>query len=88
MISRDAEIFLEQWYLSARRKPLVLRGARQVGKSTLVRQFAAKNELAVAEINLERHLYLNAVFKTLDINRIIPVTSPPGTAALSLASRR
>jgi predicted AAA+ superfamily ATPase len=27
---------------SRRRKPLVLRGARQVGKSTLVRQFAAK----------------------------------------------
>ena len=42
-----------------------------MGKSTLVRHFAAKNQLALAEINLERHLYLNAVFKTLDLDRII-----------------
>jgi len=71
MVFRKAELHLKEWYLSTRRKPLVLRGARQVGKSTLVRQFAANNGLALAEINLERHLYLNAVFKTLDIDRII-----------------
>ncbi len=71
MVFRKAELHLKDWYLSTRRKPLVLRGARQVGKSTLVRQFAANNGLALAEINLERHLYLNAVFKTLDIDRII-----------------
>ena len=71
MIFRKAELHLKEWYRSSRRKPLVLRGARQVGKSTLVRQFAANNGLALAEINLERHLYLNAVFKALDIDRII-----------------
>ena len=71
MIFRHAEHHLKEWYRSRRRKPLVLRGARQVGKSTLVRQFAANNELVLAEINLERHLYLDAVFKTLDLERII-----------------
>jgi len=71
MIKRDAEHHLMEWYRSRRRKPLVLRGARQVGKSTLVRQFAINNDLALAEINLEKHLYLDAVFKTLDIDRII-----------------
>ena len=71
MIKRDAEHHLMEWYMSKRRKPLILRGARQVGKSTLVRQFAKNNNLALAEINLERHLYLDAVFKTLDIERII-----------------
>lgn len=71
MIFRHAEHHLKEWYQSRRRKPLVLRGARQVGKSTLVRQFAANNELVLAEINLERHLYLDAVFKTLDLERII-----------------
>jgi predicted AAA+ superfamily ATPase len=71
MIYRYAENHLKKWYRSRRRKPLVLRGARQVGKSTLIRQFAANNEMALAEINLERHLYLDAVFKTLDLNRII-----------------
>jgi predicted AAA+ superfamily ATPase len=71
MIFRHAEHHLKEWYRSRRRKPLVLRGARQVGKSTLVRQFSANNELVLAEINLERHLYLDAVFKTLDLERII-----------------
>jgi predicted AAA+ superfamily ATPase len=70
MLERYAEHHLVEWYRSRRRKPLVLRGARQVGKSTLVRQFAANSHLALAEINLERHLYLDAVFKTLDIDRI------------------
>ena len=71
MIFRQAEHHLKEWSRSRRRKPLVLRGARQVGKSTLVRQFAKINDMALAEINLERHLYLDAVFKTLDLNRII-----------------
>ncbi len=70
MLKRHAEQHLMSWYRSRRRKPLVLRGARQVGKSTLVRQFAENNHLSLAEINLERHLYLDAVFKTLDIGRI------------------
>jgi predicted AAA+ superfamily ATPase len=71
MIFRQAELYLKKWYRSRRRKPLVLRGARQVGKSTLVRQFASNNSIALAEINLERHLYLDAVFKSLDLDRII-----------------
>ena len=57
MIFRHAEHHLKEWYRSRRRKPRVLRGgARQVGKSTLVRQFAANNELVLAETNLEGHL--------------------------------
>ena len=59
------------WYKKERRKPLVLRGARQVGKSTLVRMFAAKHNLSLHEINLERNYYLNDVFKTLDMSKIM-----------------
>lgn len=50
---------------------MVLRGARQVGKSTLVRRFAEKNGLVLNEINLEQHLYLDDIFKTLDMDSII-----------------
>lgn len=71
MIERFAEAYLTNWYHKARRKPLILRGARQVGKSTLVRQFARKNKLELHEINLERHMDLNAIFKTLDLDVII-----------------
>jgi uncharacterized protein len=40
MFSRDLIIELEKWRLKTPRKPLVIRGARQVGKTTLVNQFA------------------------------------------------
>ncbi len=71
MITRFAETYLQHWHQKAHRKPLVLRGARQVGKSTLVRQFAQAASLQLREINLERHMDLDAVFKTLDIPVII-----------------
>jgi predicted AAA+ superfamily ATPase len=70
-IPRSAEKYLEGWYRRAGKKPLVIRGARQVGKSTLVRQFAKDRGLILNEINLERHLYMDDVFKSLDINHII-----------------
>lgn len=41
---------LEQWALQSGRKPLVIRGARQVGKTTMVNQFAAQ---------FDQYIYLN-----------------------------
>jgi len=67
MLDRESEHFLESWLHGGRRKPLVLRGARQVGKSTLVRRFAEKNGLVLNEVNLERHLFLDEVFRTTDV---------------------
>jgi len=49
---------------------LVLRGARQVGKSTLVREFAKSAGLELLEVNLERHPVLDTVFRSLDVGRI------------------
>ena len=71
MIKRQSEQYLKHWFDKTRRKPLVLRGARQVGKSTLVRQFAEHHGLVLHEINLEKHLLLDDVFKSLDIKRIV-----------------
>jgi predicted AAA+ superfamily ATPase len=44
---------LLDWKASERRKPLIIRGARQVGKSTLIRAFS-KEYKSFLEINLER----------------------------------
>lgn len=44
---------LEEWKLDPRRKPLILRGARQVGKTTLVKQFA-QNYTHQILLNLEK----------------------------------
>jgi predicted AAA+ superfamily ATPase len=68
---RANETQLQDWYRTPSRKPLLLRGARQVGKSTLVRQFAARQGLELLEVNLERNLGLEQVFKSLKMDRIL-----------------
>jgi len=43
VIYRDAFSKLLTWKENPKHKPVLLRGARQVGKTTLIRQFAGKN---------------------------------------------
>lgn len=62
---------LNDWIKSEDRTPLILRGARQVGKSYLVNDFAKKSGLNFYEINLEKHSHLEAVFATLNIETIL-----------------
>ena len=68
---RFAQDQLDLWFHSKNRKPLVLRGARQVGKSTLVRQFAKATGLSLYEVNLERHLFLRSAFASNNLERIL-----------------
>ena len=44
----------ENWLKNKNRKPMVLRGARQVGKTWLVRDFAKRQNLKLVELNFER----------------------------------
>jgi predicted AAA+ superfamily ATPase len=62
---------LEKWYCSPHRKPLLVRGARQVGKSTLVRLFSSEQKLKLYEVNLEINSKLNSVFQTKNVDLII-----------------
>ncbi|UCH98621.1 MAG: ATP-binding protein [Candidatus Aminicenantes bacterium] len=71
MLKRFNEKDIEAWYRRKHRKPLVVRGARQVGKSTLIRNFASNNRLTLHEINLERHPGLVKIFNKLDIDEIL-----------------
>jgi len=57
---------LVAWGKEPVRKPLVLRGARQVGKSTIVRMLAQKLQLDLVEVNLERDRDYASLFKTGD----------------------
>jgi predicted AAA+ superfamily ATPase len=68
---RKAEDYLNKWFASTRRKPLIIRGARQVGKSTLVRNFCHENNLILHEINLEKNLLLADVFSRNNTQEII-----------------
>lgn len=53
MFDREINKQLESWSVKSDRKPLVLRGARQVGKTTLVRNFAKKYDCFIY-LNLEK----------------------------------
>jgi len=66
---------LLDWASSASHKPLLLRGARQVGKSTAIRHLGESFDSYV-EINMERHPEYKAVFSgNLDVGRIVPQLS-------------
>ena len=62
---------LHAWLLEPGRKPLVIRGARQVGKSTLVREFSASSDLSLVTVNLERNPELSNAFRPRDPGRIV-----------------
>ena len=53
---------LRSWAAQPERKPLIIRGARQVGKSTLVRQLADDAQFALVELNFERNPELREAF--------------------------
>ena len=52
-IPRKALGYLEAWREKTNRKPLIIRGARQVGKTTLVEQFGRKFDRFIS-LNLEK----------------------------------
>lgn len=63
---------LEQWRLSENRKPLLIQGARQVGKTWLMKAFGKAAFEQVAYINFESSSRLQTVFQSdFDIQRIL-----------------
>ena len=62
---------LKRWAAQPERKPLVVRGARQVGKSTLVREFSRRARMPLLEINLERNPEQREAFAANDPARIL-----------------
>jgi len=63
---------LEKWLKKDKSKPLILRGARQVGKSYLVRELAKINKRNLIEINLEKIVLKELINKeSFDIKKIL-----------------
>ncbi|MCB1192643.1 MAG: ATP-binding protein [Leptospiraceae bacterium] len=60
-----------EWKDSPYRKPLIIRGARQVGKSYLIREFAKNEFESFVEINLELQPELKACFNTKMPDKIL-----------------
>jgi predicted AAA+ superfamily ATPase len=67
--------YLTQWSQDEFRKPIVIRGARQVGKSTLVRMLSRKCGFNLVELNFERNPELIDFFKSNDPQKITQLIS-------------
>jgi len=68
---RNASLSLDLWFQSRNRKPLVIRGARQVGKTALIRHFAQAQGRQLIELNFERRPEFATAFTINDPHEII-----------------
>lgn len=86
-MNRKQFVNIENWLGKNNRKPLVIRGARQVGKSTLIDMFARQHNRRLSLINLERFSDLAPAFKSNDPRTILNVLETlPGVDAISTDS--
>lgn len=75
-MKRYAIDILVKWKESPRRKPMIIEGARQVGKTWLVKEFAATHYKNIAYVNFEEQTFLRSLFLTdYDTDRIINAIS-------------
>lgn len=71
-MERTAIKALQEWKAKAYRKPLIVEGARQVGKTWLVKEFARRNYRQLAYVNFEEMKILRNLFEQdFDIPRIL-----------------
>lgn len=70
-MQRSCMSFLTNWLVSTRRKPLVIRGARQVGKTWVVRRLAEMSGKQLIEINFERTPQFADFFESNDPSIIL-----------------
>ncbi|MBK7233545.1 MAG: ATP-binding protein [Saprospiraceae bacterium] len=65
---------LEKWKQFKMRKPLIIQGARQVGKTWIMKEFGKNHFEKIAYINFESNVQLKSIFKDdFDIQRILMV---------------
>lgn len=68
---REALVKLENWKNSQKRKPLIVNGARQVGKTWLLKEFGKQSYEKTAYINMDNNTRMQDLFKSFDIEKII-----------------
>ena len=71
MLKRKVDIFLEEWK-NREHNPLIIKGARQIGKTTSIMEFAKKNYESVIEINFISNPEYIQIFKGgFDVDSIV-----------------
>ena len=73
-IYREITEKLDQWRLSDERRPLIIQGARQIGKTWMMKKFGDKRYRYTAYFNFEASPELKLEFaKTKDPARLISI---------------
>ncbi|MCX6326531.1 MAG: DUF4143 domain-containing protein [Bacteroidia bacterium] len=71
-IRRDIIDVLKRWMISENRKPIILKGSRQTGKTWVMREFGMQCFEYTAEFNFDKTTELAEIFeKTKDVKRIL-----------------
>ncbi len=70
-LGRNIDTVLADWKLSKTRRPLLVRGARQVGKTYSVEHFGQTHFQDCLTVNFEEQPEVAACFDTLKVNEII-----------------
>ena len=71
-MKREAIKKLEEWHKSPRRKPLLLLGARQVGKTWLAREFGKGQYQGVAYVRFDKSSAMREAFeRSSDVKRLL-----------------
>lgn len=70
-MKRQITDYLLQWKDSINRKPLIVRGARQVGKTYTIEEFGKDNFDNYVRVNFEETPELRAIFQTNNVAEII-----------------
>ena len=71
MFERIIEKELVSWKVNAYRKPLILRGARQVGKTSTIRKFGQENFDQLIEVNLEKRDQLQVFDQVTSVDNFL-----------------
>ena len=63
LLERKVDTYLSEWKNNQKRKPLIIKGARQVGKTESIRAFGKANYESVIEINFVLQKKFRAIFE-------------------------
>ena len=83
IFNRTLEKNLEAWRANPKRKPLIIRGARQVGKTTLIKEFAKAYSNQIV-LNLEKsqdagifndRMDIKSIMESLFLSANIPISA-------------
>lgn len=62
---------LKKWKENTKRKPLILLGARQVGKTYILKEFGTKEFSQMVYCNCHRDAFAKELFRDMDVHRIV-----------------